>query len=86
MTGDWSVTTDSTCLSERSEAFHALNQHERRQLIEDFYYKVLGETTKHAEDIRRIVSKYNTNFGELVLKLERKYERKIEESKGEQEL
>ncbi len=82
ITGDWQYTTDSTCLSERSEAIDKLNLSttEKIDLVEQYYrqesVKEGGSATngKCREDIEKLVSvKYDMEFSKLVSKLEGKY-------------
>mmetsp|Transcript_28382 Transcript_28382/g.41248 ORF Transcript_28382/g.41248 Transcript_28382/m.41248 type:complete len:209 (+) Transcript_28382:1366-1992(+) len=71
--GDWAVTTDSTCLSKRSQAFDALSEDKRLDLITRFYDETSSEKEKTAEDIKSLVKKNSNSFSKLIYRLERKY-------------
>jgi hypothetical protein len=81
VTGDWQYTTDSTCLSQKSQHMDVqtkgLTLEEKTALVEEFYsslsYKEDEETTKTKEEITKIAHKYRHEFPKLVQKLERKY-------------
>ena len=88
VTGDWQFTTDSTCLSKKSEEIESskFSLEEKIQLVQQFYSKlsssseVFDETgmivveKKTPDEISTIVNKYKSEFPKLVMKLERKYD------------
>jgi hypothetical protein len=74
--GDWQYTTDSTCLSPKSEQLEAqtLTLEERVKLVLQFYQKA-NAPAKTTEEVERLVmKKYRGNFPKLVAKLEGKYD------------
>jgi hypothetical protein len=74
VTGDWAVTTDSTCLSERSIALDDLSKEEKFNMIQTFYAeKVPTDSVKSSEEAQRLVEKYSRSFAQLVSRLERRY-------------
>jgi transketolase len=80
VTGDWQYTTDSTCLSQKSQHIDVqtkgLTLEEKTALVEEFYSSLNNkdeETTKTNEEITKITHKYRHEFPKLVQKLERKY-------------
>ena len=78
VTGDWQYTTDSTCLSKRSQQIDAqikgMTLEEKTLLVEEFYSSSsLKETKKTKEEISKITHKYRHQFPKLIQKLERKY-------------
>mmetsp|Transcript_15190 Transcript_15190/g.21493 ORF Transcript_15190/g.21493 Transcript_15190/m.21493 type:complete len:128 (-) Transcript_15190:537-920(-) len=79
--GDWEVTTDSTCLSSRSENLNALTIDQRVKLIQTFYTQQAAG--KSPEEAKALVEKYERSFAKLVSRIERKYGVAIDE---EQEL
>lgn len=85
VTGDWAVTSDSTCLSERSETLNALSSEEKIQLVQQFYQKEIHESPKTQEEAEALARKYSRNFANLVARLERKYDVTLTE-KGNDEL
>ena len=73
--GDWAVTTDSTCLSKRSEALEKLSKDKKRALIETYYTeKVPPESRKTLEEVQKILGKYSRSFLKLVHRLEKRYQ------------
>ncbi len=74
--GDWEVTTDSTCLSDRSVQLNALERSKKVALIQR-YYETLGdgEAKKTPQDAEVLATKYanKREFAQLVIRLERKY-------------
>ena len=85
ITGDWSVTTDSTCLSTKSQQINDKNfsHDERVMLVKKFYDKVLlsesNGNEKSIDDIERLVMKYGkTKFPQLLFRLEKKYDTEFE--------
>lgn len=72
--GDWEYTTDSTCLSPKSETLEnrKLAPDEMRELVEFFYEKV--KASKQSDEVDKLVQKYASEFPQLVARLERKYE------------
>lgn len=72
--GDWEYTTDSTCLSPKSETLEnrKLAPDEMRELVEFFYEKV--KASKQPDEVDKLVQKYASEFPQLVARLERKYE------------
>mmetsp|Transcript_12522 Transcript_12522/g.15092 ORF Transcript_12522/g.15092 Transcript_12522/m.15092 type:complete len:98 (+) Transcript_12522:1-294(+) len=84
--GDWEVTTDSTCLSSRSESLNALSVEERITLLQTFYRQretKNGFAYNSPEEAKALVEKYERSFAKLVQRIERKYDVTIGE---EQEL
>lgn len=80
--GDWSVTTDSMCLSERSEKLNALNVKEKVEMITKFY-GVIEDAKKTPEEAEKLTTKYagRREFAQLVVRLERKYRRSVEDGR-----
>jgi hypothetical protein len=74
--GDWAVTTDSTCLSKRSQLLNGMEQKDKIALIANFYQRVgkIGSKGKSPEEVEQLVTKYERKFAQLVLRLEKKYE------------
>ena len=74
--GDWSRTTDSTCLSAQSAWIteQGFSMETKLGLVEQFYQSV-GVHDKTREDTQRIVHKYRRDFPQLVAKLESKYQK-----------
>ena len=72
--GDWEVTTDSTCLSDRSVQLNSLDMTKKVGLIQR-YYDALGEAKKTPQDAEVLAKKYanKREFAQLVVRLERKY-------------
>lgn len=72
--GDWEYTTDSTCLSPKSEQLEGLRltKTQQIQLVQDFYVK--GNVVKTDAQVEDIVRRFQP-FSKLVLSLERKYDR-----------
>lgn len=72
--GDWSVTTDSTCLSTKSARIEqrGFSKEEKERIVTQFYQKqeVLDKT---AAQIEQLVKKYGRKFHQLVARLEKKY-------------
>lgn len=83
VTGDWQYTTDSTCLSKRSEQIDNLNLtfEERLTLVSSFYsrdeIRKVEQTGKDygksIADVEKIVNRYRQDFPKLVSRLEEKY-------------
>ena len=75
--GDWSVTTDSTCLSSKSQQINNQNYsfEQRVELVRRYYAKINNNNNKNSiTDIERIVTKYGkSKFPQLVSRLETKY-------------
>ena len=73
--GDWAVTTDSTCLSNRSEQLNILEMDKKVLLIQRYYEK-LNDANKTPEQAEALAKKYSNmrQFAQLVVRLERKYE------------
>lgn len=73
MAGDWQFTTDSTCLTPRSEAIDAkmFPQEERIALVTGYYEK--AKIVKEKAFVEKIVRKYGHEFAKLVSRLEQKY-------------
>jgi hypothetical protein len=81
MAGDWAVTTDSTCLSKRSQTLNGLAEQDRIALIVTFYQRVLPDNEKKAPgEVEKLVAKYERKFAQLVLRLEKKYKTSIQEA------
>mmetsp|Transcript_59951 Transcript_59951/g.90378 ORF Transcript_59951/g.90378 Transcript_59951/m.90378 type:complete len:202 (+) Transcript_59951:166-771(+) len=74
VTGDWQYTTDSTCLSPKSEGIVAskFSFEEKVSLVNRFYEKMA--VAKTADEVEKIVHKYKRDFPNLIVKLERKYD------------
>jgi hypothetical protein len=72
--GDWEVTTDSTCLSDRSVQLNSLEMTKKVSLIQR-YYDALGVAKKTPQDAEVLAKKYanKREFAQLVVRLERKY-------------
>jgi hypothetical protein len=82
MAGDWAVTTDSTCLSKRSQSLNGLAEPDRIALITRYYQRVLppDEDKKKAPgEVEKLVAKYERKFAQLVLRLEEKYQASMQE-------
>lgn len=83
VTGDWQFTTDSTCLSTRSEQIDnlKLSQEEKVSIVEQYYnrdevakkLKDGEEKKKSREYVTKIVRRYDQEFPKLVSRLEAKY-------------
>ncbi len=89
VTGDWEITTDSTCLSERSQELEAISKengfdHQSLTvLLKHHIYqlpKIREQHTKRFRDKKidpqfheKIAKKYRHEFAKLVVNLERKY-------------
>ena len=82
ITGDWQYTTDSTCLSNRSEQIDNLNltTEERIDAVFLFYSNDMvvrqlkeQEKGKSRTDVEKIVKRYIQDFPKLVSRLEKKY-------------
>ena len=85
VTGDWQYTTDSTCLSTRSEQIDKLNlSMEEKILIVEQYYNQQhemyiankmndGEKNKSRKNVEKIVKRHDQEFPKLVSRLEAKY-------------
>jgi len=73
--GDWEITTDSACLTERSEALEALSTKEKLELVRRFYSsRVPKHARKAPEEADALVSKNRRSFAKLVARIERKYD------------
>ena len=70
--GDWAQTTDSTCLSRRSQNLASLRlTHEQQMtLVKDFYAK---QQVKKSDDELEDILKHFRPFARLVSRLEQKY-------------
>jgi hypothetical protein len=80
MVGDWAVTTDSTCLSKRSQTLNGLTEQDRIALIVTFYQRVLPDNEKKSPgEVEKLVAKYERKFAQLVLRLEKKYKTSVQE-------
>lgn len=68
--GDWEVTTDSTCLSDRSVHLNSLERNKKVALIQR-YYEILGdgEVKKTPQDAEVLATKYanKREFAQLVV-------------------
>ena len=83
ITGDWQYTTDSTCLSKRSEQIDNLSMSTKTKisLIEEYYNRdevvnrlKESEKSKQLSDFaKNIVKRYDQNFPQLISRLEAKY-------------
>jgi hypothetical protein len=83
ITGDWQFTTDSTCLSKRSEEIdHLKLTIEEKMTLVEGYYNHIGSNgdnvdvdgqRKSRKDVEKIVRKYDLEFPKLVSRLEQKY-------------
>jgi len=73
--GDWAVTTDSTCLSTRSQALNDLSRTEKIQILKEFYdHKVPPKKRKTTVEVVKLYEKNARTFPKLVAKLEKKYD------------
>jgi hypothetical protein len=73
--GDWAVTTDSHCLSERSAAFNALTKDQKLKLLKVFYdHQALPSKRKSTPEVYKLYQKYSRMFAELIVKMEQKYD------------
>lgn len=80
VTGDWQYTTDSTCLSPRSEAVEwkarEYSKDDKISVLIEFYQNIESGSSQHKskEDIEKIVRRYDNEFPKLISKLEQKYQ------------
>jgi hypothetical protein len=76
VTGDWQYTTDSTCLSKKSQDLEAAlsgwTLQDKTELLQRFYNDQ-NDVDKTNDEIAKIAYKYRHDFPKLVSKLERKY-------------
>lgn len=81
ITGDWAVTTDSTCLSKRSAALDELSKSNKMELIHQFYKSKVPteQQQKPSQQITDLVHKNNRSFPHLVARLERKYHTTVDD-------
>ena len=81
VTGDWAVTTDSTCLSERSVALDAMSTADRVAMIYNFYHQtahdIPDEKRKTRNEAQALVDKHARSFAKLVARIEKLYDRPI---------
>lgn len=89
VTGDWEITTDSTCLSQRSQELESLSKengfdHQSLTvLLEHHIYQLPEIREQHAKRFRdqemdpqfyrKAAKKYRHEFAKLIVSLERKY-------------
>ena len=74
VTGDWAVTTDSTCLSSRSTQLDALPRENKLDLLTKFYTeKAPEDKRKSAEEAEALLDKNLRSFAKLVSRIEKKY-------------
>lgn len=80
--GDWSVTTDSVCLSTRSERLNQMEKAQKIALIKE-YYSNFVKNGKSPEDVEKLATKYDDQreFAQLVARLEHKYGHGIDEAR-----
>lgn len=78
VTGDWAVTTDSTCLSKRSQSLNDLNEEVKLDLITSYYQALPGEG-KTPQQVQKMFAKYEQKFAQLVTRLEQKYNMPFQE-------
>jgi hypothetical protein len=73
--GDWAVTTDSTCLSERSARLEALSRDEKLALLVQFYGSVPENKQKSPEQVEKLLNKNSrsSKFAKLVSRIEKMY-------------
>lgn len=88
VTGDWEVTTDSTCLSPRSQKLNEMDPEQQILLIQSFYAtKVNDDKKKSPQDAKALAEKYlRTAFAQLVFRLEQKYGISVEDRSDKSEL
>ena len=73
--GDWAVTTDSTCLSNRSKHLEQMSRDEKIRLLKDFYdNKVPPKHRKSTSEVVKLYEKFSRSFPKLVVRLETKYQ------------
>jgi hypothetical protein len=77
--GDWASSTDSTCLSDRSERLNALDISDKIGLIHRFYNTLNNNDVaakKTAQEAEALATKYSNKrqFAQLVVRLEKKYQ------------
>ena len=86
--GDWAVTTDSTCLSERSVELNTLSKQDRLALIYNFYKNLPVDESKRKsrQDVQALVDKYaHDAFAHLVAKIEKRYNTPIDANASKDE-
>eukprot|EP00549_Striatella_unipunctata_P002740 CAMPEP_0118706928 /NCGR_PEP_ID=MMETSP0800-20121206/20879_1 /TAXON_ID=210618 ORGANISM="Striatella unipunctata, Strain CCMP2910" /NCGR_SAMPLE_ID=MMETSP0800 /ASSEMBLY_ACC=CAM_ASM_000638 /LENGTH=110 /DNA_ID=CAMNT_0006609615 /DNA_START=101 /DNA_END=433 /DNA_ORIENTATION=- len=77
--GDWSVTTDSTCLSKRSQRLEDLSDDKKVNLIVGYYASLSltsqssSSSNKTPQEAKELALKHRYNFAKLVVRLEKKY-------------
>jgi hypothetical protein len=73
--GDWASSTDSTCLSDRSDQLNALDMSDKIGLIRRFY-STLNDGKKTSQEAEALATKYSNKrqFAQLVVRLEKKYQ------------
>jgi hypothetical protein len=76
--GDWAITTDSTCLSERSAQLEALSRDEKLALLVQFYGnsnddRVVESKRKSPQQVETLLNKNSRSFAKLVSRIERMY-------------
>jgi hypothetical protein len=72
--GDWSLTTDSTCLSDRSMEMNSKALEQQVALVQRYYQRV-AHGKKSLNEIETLTRKYSMKgeFARLVIRLERMY-------------
>ncbi|CAB9517176.1 expressed unknown protein [Seminavis robusta] len=88
-TGNWAVTTDSTCLSERSVLLEALPREEKLDLLVQFYSNLhFEERRKSKEEVEKLFDKNSRSFAKLVSRIEKHYKMPVStiERTGKEEL
>lgn len=75
--GDWATTTNFKCLSKRSIQLNALTISQKVDLISNFYLNHAPERKFTEEKIQSIVKRHQTEFAQLVTKLETKYGKSV---------
>ena len=76
--GDWAVTTDSHCLSERSAELNALSKDDKLAMLKDFYdNKAPPQNRRSTAEVFALYEKNSRMFAKLVMKIEKKYEVKL---------
>ena len=75
VTGDWAITTDSTCLSERSVQLQALSRQEQLDLLVNFYTsdKIPADKHKSLQQVEILFNKNRRSFAKLVTRIETAY-------------
>ena len=70
--GDWGETTDYTCLSDNSQALHALPLEAKISMAQELY-QLVAPGVKTPDDIATLVQNRASTFAKLLQKIELKY-------------